>query len=511
MSESAQDSPIERPFLRRAVALCVLALLAFYYAFVATHGQLTFRGHEPEWRLYDGMWHSLTQGRFDLDPRDAEGEEFIRDGKSYSYYGVFPAFVRGLAAPFIDFEVMGFQAESCALAGMTAIAGFLFAGLRLRLHRGPRAWRFILFILSTALATPIVTCVAKAEIYNEAVLWGLAWGCVFNAALVFAASASGTRTFDRSLLAMAISAGLTLHSRATVGFAVCFEMAGVLVWLFMDSTSPEREMVATKPFRRRPIQVAVMVFAAFLLAQAVINYGRWGNPFVFRPIRLLKQFQGFRGDLLAIYGSFRLDRVPTSACYYFLPEPANFLPHWPFIATGGRRCFPAEFPWNDFVSLGWQLIGTWGMGTGIPYYDLYAGPRMPLSVSAPALVVFAAVGALRGWARPWSDWGRRSVLLMTLSLLFVVGVVITFDTLALRFLGDLIPFLAGLGFLGLLPNPRDQEESAPRRRLRIAGFAALTAFSIFATHITMLRVKAETYGAGHRLRERLRHDWLREE
>jgi hypothetical protein len=504
-------APVSKQAL--AALAAVLGACGVYYALVVTHGALVFHGHEPEWRLFTGMWQSLRQGRFDIDRDMMEGEIFNRDGKTYSYYGIFPALLRGLVLLYRPLDRIGFQEQSCVLAAVVATGGYLFAGVRLGLHRGRSAPWFVLFMASTAFGTPVLICLATASVFNEAVLWAAAWGSVFNAALVlFAEAPGGSKLANRSLVVMAVAAGFTLHSRVATGAGVVLELVGVAAFLFFDAArSRTGGEVRALPGRRALIAAgALTVF--FWGAQAFVNYERWGSPLEFRPIQRLQQFEGTpRGWAEARTGTFRADRLTSSACFYLLPEPENFLSHWPFLATGGKRCFMSDYPWEDLSKSGWQQVGILGVGSGLPYFDLISGPRMPITVACPALVLFALAGGEWTRLRRWREWRHRAGLLMVVSGLTVLGALLTFDTLALRFLGDLVPFLTGLGFLTVVHIADGRGPEAPRRSTWIGAMSLAVAFSVFASHITMLRFKSETYGVGKELRQRIRNVWLNEE
>jgi hypothetical protein len=71
--------------------------VAIYYLFLLSNG--TFQLFAPEMldKAFDNMLVHLPRGEFTVD-REAIGyEAFTRDGKTYAYFGIFPAVLYMLA------------------------------------------------------------------------------------------------------------------------------------------------------------------------------------------------------------------------------------------------------------------------------------------------------------------------------------------------------------------------------------------------------------------------------
>ena len=64
------------------------------------------KSNEPLASTFTNTWDHLLVGRYDIDPEVIEREAFYRDGKVYTYYGVFPAFVRGVIEFFFNVTTM---------------------------------------------------------------------------------------------------------------------------------------------------------------------------------------------------------------------------------------------------------------------------------------------------------------------------------------------------------------------------------------------------------------------
>ncbi len=482
------SSPDLRPLTRRASLLVVISsiALALYYVFIVTHGTMKLVGREPGWRLYPAMWQSLVQGRFDLDPNAVAVEAFHRDGKTYTYYGIFPAFLRGLSLVFVDSDHGGVSQASCALAALVIVIPFLWLGLRLDLHRDARRGWFALFAVALALGTPAIFGLALADIYDEAVLWGAAWAGEFNVMLLlFAAARPGSRTRSAAFGGMCITAGMALLSRATSGLCTGVELAGVCAWLLYDRRAVHAP-VAGWP---RAFVGGLAVYGSVLLFQGLINERRWGNPLEFRPIQLQEAFAGTeRGRRAALHGLFSADRIPTSACFYFLPDTGSLKASWPFFTPSGRTCFGRDFPYADLAD-DWHVEGTDLQASVVPYFDLIDGPRMPLTLVSPALLLFSVLGLARTKFLTRPEWKDRAGILIALGAVIAGLVFLTLDTLALHYEIDFLPSLAGLGFIGVLRSSPAPAGDSRGRRAAIVVATALVGTSVLAAHVTMLYTK----------------------
>jgi hypothetical protein len=476
--------------VRRTATLVLVGIglaLAAYYVFLLTHGTFRLVGKERGWRIFPALWASLREGRFDVAEPDVHGEGFIRDGKTYSYYGLFPAVLRGFASLFARLDQGGVSQALCALAAtLTALSPVVALG-RLGLLRG---WSAVLFCVCVAVGSPLITAMALADVYDEAILWGCAWAAVGCAAFVVwvESERNGARS-DAALLLLAGAFGLALHSRPTSGLCVAFELLGALGWLAW------RRRKGLSENTPRAVAAAIGLALTFVALQGYVNQQRWGNPFEFRPMELHEQFlNNTRGQVAAYYGRFRLDRLPASACYYFVPESGNLQMAWPPLRPSARRCFGADFPYEEMVTDQWQIGGQWLHGRNVPYYDLIDGPRFPLTLVSPGLVLFALLGLLAAFQSIAVE-RRGATFLLAFVGLTMVALLCTMDTLALRYEMDFLPPLVGLGLFGVLARPRGWGP------LQTVTLTLVVCFSVVASHVAMLNNKVFIDGSPRLARE----------
>src|SRR5882724_1040015 len=89
------------PDRRTSVVLFYMVLIliaAVYYLFLAMDGSLDFpklleRG-VARGMTFNSMLEHLLHGEFDVDPAAIGSEGQLRDGKTYTYFGIIPALLR---------------------------------------------------------------------------------------------------------------------------------------------------------------------------------------------------------------------------------------------------------------------------------------------------------------------------------------------------------------------------------------------------------------------------------
>ena len=203
----------------------LLALIAVYYLFLLSNG--TFELFAPELlsRVFSNMLVHLLHGDFTVDRNVIDFEAFTRNGKTYSYFGVFPALLRLVAMPFTDVA----QAELAQLSCLTAVVIFVALQLRMLLivhnslpldDQAPDL--LAVMVAATVLSGPQLYILASAWIYHEPILWAAAIGAAFNLIVV---SAAWGGLSGRNLVWLAVFAGVAMLTRPSVAVALCVEHA----------------------------------------------------------------------------------------------------------------------------------------------------------------------------------------------------------------------------------------------------------------------------------------------
>ena len=304
-----------------ALAFWLGTAALFWYALLISIGGKGLFGPVTYGLTFNSMLVHLLHGRFDVDPRAIGVEGSIRGGATYVYFGVFPAFFRLLFLPFRNFVSTDYTRISCLVA-VSLMALFKTLSV-LRVWRSvlpPRGRLLVvLFIIAVLFSGPQVEF-NRPSIYQEVDLWADA----FAAAFVYVALLGyfSDRGFTPGLLlVLALLAALTLHTRVSTALGLYIAMG--LIWLELAWSLLREE----KGERARLSRVlALFATALILLSSAavagLINYERWGNPFLFglpgHHLIVLKEFPG-RLRITRKYGLFNFIRIGYGLMYYFFP------------------------------------------------------------------------------------------------------------------------------------------------------------------------------------------------
>ena len=327
-----------------------LVLTAVLWLFTTTGGGDIFV-KEVLGDAYDSQAEHFLRGDVGVD-EDAIGHEMmIVDGKVRMYFGPFPALLR---IP-LNFIYPQGQGKWSRISGFCAgvIALFAFAGLvQTALRSAPlssraRNWIANACVIGFALGSPLLLLLGNLSIYDEAIIWGLAWSL---AALYFACRSRTTEgaALTRSLLAFSFCAGAALLSRGTFGLPF------VLI----------APLLAIRLFQQQPIRNITALFlplgAAFVF-YLFLSYARFGD---FSGMNMKYNINPVQRDFAVKHGLFRIERVPYSfADYFFLrrPEPQR---EAPFFKANREDCDEALYvmPFTETYSSllwssSWILLG----------------------------------------------------------------------------------------------------------------------------------------------------------
>jgi hypothetical protein len=373
-----------------------------------------------EWlgEAYDSQAEHFLRGDVGVDAGAISSEAMIVNGKVRMYFGPFPAFVR-LPLNFIYPPGRGkWSRFSGFLAGTIAL--FAFSGLVARsLLKAPlslSARRLLgnALVVGFVLGSPILFLLGNLSIYNEGIIWGLAWSLT---ALVFASlsrNAEGS-ALTYSLIAFSLSSGFALLSRVTFGVPLLM-IAPLLV-------------VRIRREDRLPNSTALFLpLAGAFLFYILLNYAKFGSfsgatyDFYINPVH--REFANK-------HGIFDLTRVPYSFADYFSLVPPSFHLHPPFLRVDRHA---------------------------LPNYAPFSLPLSEVFVSVPWCSSWIIVGAIMGIVCLILPGRTDYVQRWTALALFAQFVcILSYFALAQRYTADLYPFLIfclvvflGAGGIGLL-------------------------------------------------------------
>jgi hypothetical protein len=411
----------------------LIATVTVYYLFLLSNGTFQILAPELLDKVFDNMLVHLLRGEFTVDRDAIDYEAVTRNGRSYTYFGVFPAMLRLLAMPFVDIA----QAELARLSCLAAVVIFVVLQLRMLLithYSLPAGSRvpglFTVMVAATVLSGPQLYILGSAWVYHEPILWGAVLAAGFNL-IVMRTALSGEDLRTSALASLAAFAGLAINTRAPIGVALYFGTVLLIAWTAWSRHAPERTqwrwpasgrvlVRAVLGLARDPrISLPVLVLGLLAVAAGIVNFGRWGNPFAFSGANYTYWIQHHPNVIVAVrdYGVFNLDRIGIAVLYYATGIPYIFKSVPPF--AGLLRCCVIEAP-----------------------------PFTPL-LTNPLTVLLAGVGLYRLWCRP--DLQRRSLVMLRIVLIghaSAVVLILAFFTFTLRYRFDFAPFMTLAAFVG---------------------------------------------------------------
>jgi hypothetical protein len=421
------------------VLLCLAPAVA-YYAVLISLGFTSFFTPAVHGLTFNQMLRSLLHGSFDVDPQTIGTEGRLRNGLTYSYFGILPALLR---LPFLvcaNFANTDYTRLSC-VAAVGVMAGFKLASVLTVWRASGRTDRPelpALFAMAILAGGPQIQFL-RSVIYEEVLLWAvaLASGFVY---LVIRGYYSEEGFTARLLALLAATAGLCLLTRVSTALGLYIALGLLMLqlsWRAMPGAGPARLVAALVP-----IIQAGAILCAFLAIAGFINYERWGNPLVFAgesDVPAISDSLGSAGE----FGRFNAIRLGYALAYYFLPvwavQTADGSLLWSAFAH--RTIYAVELPPSSFFI------------------------SDPLTIG---LAIFALVQLLRH-----KHVLNRAILGPVLAGLFVpILLILTFSSMTFRYRLEFYPFFdlcAFLGFGVLMSRP----ENPPLRSFAVAAFGGV--------------------------------------
>ena len=454
MNASGRSSDHTPRFLPLLLALGVLLWL-----YTTTGGRQVFV-KEVLGSAYDSQSEHFLRGDVDVDAAAIGHEAMIVKDHVRMYFGPFPAFLR-IPLNFLYPAAYGrWSRVSGFCAGVIAL--FAFAGLvRTALRSSPlcsrgRNWLGNACIVGFALGSPLLLLLGNLSIYDEAIIWGLAWSL---AALYFtfrARQAEGS-ALTRALLGFSLCAAGALLSRVTFG------MPFILI-------APLLALRVGRENRLTNLLALLLPLGAALAFYVCLSYARFGN---FAGVNYDYYINPVHSEFADKYGVFNLRRIPYSFADYFSLRLPSLEHQPPFFAAD-----------RHFYS----------------YPSLFSNPDSEVYISvlwSSSWLVFATVMGIVCLARRKGvdlfDWG------IAMALLVQFLCILSYFLLAQRYATDLYPFL--IFCLVIFLGPGGIAVLWSRRT--IIGLVALSiVINSFATISWLvdadLNVPAETRGAWKR-------------
>lgn len=438
----------------------LLLLSALLWVFTTTGGQQVFV-KEVLGGAYDSQAEHFLRGNVDVDVDTIGHEAMIVDGKVRMYFGPFPAFLR---IP-LNFIYPAGHGKWSRISGFCAgvIALFAFAGLmRTALSSSPlssrcRTWLGNACIVGFAFGSPLLLLLGNLSIYDEAIIWGLAWSL---AALYFALRSRQSQgaALTRALLGFSLCAACALLSRITFG------MPFILI-------APLLALRVGREARIANLMALLLPLAAAFAFYVWLSYARFGNV---TGVNYDYYINPVHSEFAHKYGVLAPARIPCSFADYFNLRFPKLQGEPPFLQTDRH---PYEYPFlfsNSFSEVYLSLL--W---------------------SSSWLVFAAIMGITCLVRRKGADLFERGIAVALLAQFLCI---LSYFTLAQRYAADLYPFL----IFCLLIFVGSGSVALTRSRYVIVGLVALSVVVNSLATISWLvnadqNVPAETKAAWEKL------------
>lgn len=358
-------------------------LIIIVYSWFVSFGSWDLLKTERFGISFDFLGNSFLNGTCTIPVETIGGEALELNGKTYMYFGPFPAFLR-IVLNMIFPHLFGMWSRiSCLLAAIFSLFGFLSIINNQLLQNNTlsvqlrRYFMYISFI-SFALGSPLIFLLSFPYIYHESILWGFCWSVW---AIYFLIRLINSKYQDElGVVGFSICCGLSFLSRPSFGvilFGLLILLLIVYFFLpllnklkkgFMLELDYLKDINSTNQFRR----VILLLLPVILLFsfQLWYNYCRFETSFKFFSLKDLWQYKHVAywasGDAERIEraGIFNLKRIPIAAACYFGLKKEYFSKNAPYFkmlwtqrynnslyATPNEWIFPVE------ISSLWIFIG----------------------------------------------------------------------------------------------------------------------------------------------------------
>lgn len=466
MTAIAPPYPVRSPTLapaRGAITYLFpsLALCLLLCAWMVTWGDWTLFQTGTFCGFYDAQARAMLQGQLEVPPSAIGFEAFIRDGKSYGYYGIGPSLPRiGLVVLWPGMDGRWSRAmmlAACCINLWCAVRILRWVGQRQPPCRMAK-WLHNLFILCAGIGSTNLFLLCRSYTYHEAIMWGATFALLFAVGLVTYLHTPRLPTLIWTGLAafMSFQSRPTAGAGALLGMIVLFSGLGVRCmrrrgfWQRWDrwrppflpapgtreepcpnSTTSAGHAIAHTD---RPLLHALVALALILLTLGVyfgVTYAKF-HTLDGVPVKYYRLYMDDPRRLAITQGrQIHPENLPTGLANYF-----------------GFRAFHLDpvFPWvylsRQPVYLGSPAIDSVEQFSSIP-------------ISMPALTLLALIGAGPLLFARTAALARFRLPALTLAL--GGGVMLMTVGITHRYVHDFYPFLliasaAGVARLAAAPS-----------------------------------------------------------
>ena len=293
---------------------------------------------------YDSQAEHFLRGDVGVDAEAIGHEAMIANDKVRMYFGPLPAFLR---IP-LNFVYPAGRGRWSRISGYCAgiIALFAFAGLvRTALRSSPlssraRNWLGNACVIGFALGSPLLLLLDNLSIYDEAIIWGLAFslGAILFA---FRARQAEGSALARALLGFSLCASGALLSRVTFGAPF------ILIAPLLAIGIIRRENLITN------LAALVLPLGAALAFYIWLSYAKFGSS---TGVNYDYYINPVHSEFAHKFGVFSPRRIPYSFADYFSLRWPSLQREPPFLAADRHFYdYPSLYS-NDFSEVYLPLL-----------------------------------------------------------------------------------------------------------------------------------------------------------
>jgi len=401
----------------------------------------------PNAFFYDIQARAMFHGHLSLPPADLGIEGFVHDGRTYTYFGIFPSLLRMpilLLTSRFDGDL---TAPSMGLAWlMTALFSSLLLWRLRVVTRGravlgrAEAASFGVLVATIMGGSVIVYLAATPFVFNEDFVWSipLTVGSLFTLLGVMERPSAG-RVWASGILIL-----LAILNRTPTGYACVIGAILVALWYTLGRGGASNRRWGVPMFA-----VALVAFGA----SCVVTYAKFGTP-VGLPMadQVWAMVNAHRRYFLAANGgkAFSVGFLPSTLVAYLQPFGIRFSSLFPFVST----------PAAPAAAIGAVLDQTY--------------PTASAPATMPLLFLLACWGTITAF-RPKALVPFRMTRIVLVAGVAATSGVLLWGYISERYLADFIPFFIVAGGVGLIDVWRRFEGRSRKARGSVLGVLTVVA------------------------------------
>jgi hypothetical protein len=454
IAKKRPPSPDRRRFVIAAtVGLCA-ALIPYLWILWDFWDGLPnpLRATVPGATFYDQQARAMFHGKLSVPTGALNIEGFVHDGRTYTYFGIFPSLIR-MPILLLTHHFDG------RLTAPSMLAAWLVAGVfcallvwRIRiLMRGPvELGRMEVASYGLLLATMMggsewIFLASDTWVYHEDLAWSIALviGSAFTLLGVL------EKPTWRRVVASAVFVLCASLNRLPTGYACIIGALLVTAWFALGRGGPER---------RRWVLWTSLAWFVPIVVVTIFNEAKFGVPFgVPLSEQVFSSVNAHRRLVLASSGGKGLGPQ-------YLPSAL-----WAYMQPGGIRLTPI-FPYITLPATTARVIG----GAIFDRTDRTAS----IPASMPLLFLLSCWGLVATFRR--QPLGRGNLLrIILVATAACCASVLILDYISNRYLGDFLPFLLAASAIGMVDLwGRTFNWRRRARRVMVVVLAMLTLASI---------------------------------